>query len=486
MVWILGDLSASYETDRFLNKDLEDWWEENLGRCVVVGPADRKTKLDFTGPPGSTSAIYFSLCFQLRKWEYQVQKADEALEVTPIHAQYYQLTMKQKEELETKIKTGLGNIAEAISGYELLKHDERKYREFLNYFEAKDEHALRAVFIDQVDVHTGDVAMRTIVQRWPTLIADFMRLSDEDTDPDKVKAKLGISKAEAVVLVTKNKLYLEWKKLFLPQVKSRLERIEELIRSREKSISEYREWLKPYIVRHKLLKQAFESPEFRKASSTSFIRAGGHAVSTCSLKLWAWRNWETPELRRPAAELAALKPIDPYDEWTKKELIWHPKHGLVVDYPWITPTWVDEQVKWIKANWLVPWRYYYSFFEINFDRTNARLADGTEIEDGVFEVLNYFFSQNAMLVKCLELRAKQEEIERYVDQLIGIKSKPEEEKKPVIKIRKFPELPIKFFKRGPYESNFEDRITKYHLKPMAELRYAPVVAFLKEKMGIGR
>jgi len=226
------------------------------GHAICATPFEAHTAIDYTGQPGSTTGLYYSLAFQLGKWEYNgVAKADEWIEVSPVHAQYYQLTQQQKTDLEGKIKTGLASTSQAIADMELLMHDLRKYKEFLNYFgyrtkrqidamskkkvfsgdddydelyiddsDAKkraDGHSLRAVFIDQVDAHTGEaMALRSIVQRWPTLISDFMKLKDEDMDVDKVRKTLDVSRAEAVVLVTKNKLFVEWKSLFGPEIVS--------------------------------------------------------------------------------------------------------------------------------------------------------------------------------------------------------------------------------------------------------------------------
>ncbi len=432
MTWLLGDITRTADPweDGFTHTvggtGPGKWGKENLGKCVVLGPFEGHTKLDLTAAPGVTSGVYYSMVFQLGKWEFKVQKVDEAIEVSPVHAQYYQLTLKQKEELEAKIKSGLAQAAQAIGDYELLKHDERKYQEFMDYFNAKDEHSLRAVFIDQVDVHNGDTALRNIVQRWPTIIADFMRCGrelkeSETADVEQVKTRLGVSRAEAVVLVTKNKLYTEWKKLFFGEVESRLKRIKELVNARQKSIDEYREWLKPYVTRFKLLKQAFEIPGVRKTAISNYVMAGGHAISSSSVKIWSWKDVTIPEIRRAAPELVFEKPLEPYDDFIKRELIWNPNYGLVIDYPWITPKWIDKAVQEIKDDrWLLPGKLYYGFLEVIFDRHNARLASGAELEDGIFHVNVLFMSQNGLLAKLLELKCRQQEMENYVDDLLGI------------------------------------------------------------------
>ncbi len=493
-----------------------------LGHALFAGPREAQTSIDYTTPPGVTYNLYYSLCFQLGKWEYVVQRADEWIEVSPSHAQYYQLTHKQKEELEAKIKSGLASAAQAVADLELLKHDERKYREFLNYMGVQykdgkfeqvgktDEHSLKAVFIDQVDVHTGDgISMRSIVSRWPTLITDFLKLKDDDMDPDSIKKKLDVSKAEAVVLVTKNKLYQQWKELFVPEIKARYERIITLVRSREKSVEEYREWLKPVIARHKMIEEALLRPAQRQSLRTSFMTPSGHSVATSNIVLWAWRFSSPLEIQKGGTERQAIewaeKKLDPADEWTMKNLIFHPKHGLVVKYPWITKEWVEKKKKEILAEskgaknpWLIPHKLYYAFHIISFTKSNIKNAAGNELEDGVFDVNLIYMSQNAVFVKILELMAKKEELNRYIDGLIGIgpvvtETKEKEEKEGIRerissnleKITSYFNIPMTFIKRGPYERDWDERITKIMLASASAYRYSPIVEFIKKKMGIG-
>ncbi|MFH0832917.1 MAG: hypothetical protein V1900_04310 [Candidatus Aenigmatarchaeota archaeon] len=527
--YILDD--ANFERDSIWgtvrDPRVEKWqYSDRAGWSLVAFPREMQIMLNPTMPPGGTAALEYALVFQLGKWEWKVAKADEWVQVSPAHKAYYDITLRQKEELEGKVKTGLASAAQAVADLELLKHDQRKYREFLEYFgleydsnkkdfvEAKDkknEHAMRALFIDMVDVHTGEgISMRSIVSRWPTLIVDFQKLGDDDTDVDKIKEKQDVSRAEAVVLVTKNKLYTQWKRMFEPEVRTRYKRIDELVKSREKSLVEYREWLKPYIARHKMLEDALSRSDLRGFFKTFHIAPAGQAMSVARTVLWCWRDMKVVEFKKGGTERLAIqigeKTIDPYDEWTKKNLIFHKGHGLITKYPWITDEWVKTQKKRIidRGGWIVyPERLYYSFIIITITRMNIRLADGGEFEDAIFHVNACLMSENVMLTKLLELKAKQEELNRYVDGLIGIGpgdlsvEQIEGQKKwqKEGKLDKYLEygadffsylsMPLQFMKHGPYERDMRDRITKYWLASMAKYRYGPVVNFIKTKMGVG-
>ena len=188
----------------------------------------------------------------------------------------------------------------------------------------------------------------------------------------------------------------------------------------------------------------------------------------------------------------------------KKNLIFHPKHGLIKKYKWITNEWVDQKLADAKRNdWIRDSVMYYAFIEVNFIKSNLRTAGGEEVEDTIFDINGLFFSKNVLFVKILEMMAKQYELNRYVENLLGIKEtdrdvrsvsgKPMETKEERIgKIRSttgrffdFFSLPFGFFKKGPYERDFDERLTKYWLRDMAQRRYEPVVKFIKDKMGYG-
>src|SRR3989344_3887367 len=102
-------------------------------------------------------------------------------------------------------------------------------------------------------------------------------------------------------------------------------------------------------------------------------------------------------------------------------------------------------------------------------------------------------SQNALFVKLLDLKAKQEEFNNYVDRLLGVHvpekgavpAEWKDWKEPVMEFFKYFSMPLEFMKRGPYERDFDERITKLYLAPLATTRYLAIVNYLKKKIGIG-
>jgi len=537
-----------------------------LGAFLCSGPvkspgeeekANQIADLNFTGKPGTASALYYNLVFQLPKWGWNVEKVDEWIEVSPTHKEYYDRTMTTKQMLESTIKTGLTSAAQAVADFELMNHDLRKYKEILHYFAKKDEHALKAMFIDQVDVHTDmpgqPLSMRSIASRWPTIIADFIRLTDDDKKPDDIAKKLDISKAEAVILTTKNKLYIQWKQMFRKTAEERYEMLKGLTGSRKKSIKEYREWLKPYIARFKMTKLGGERLPVRAGTLKSFSDITGLAVFSNGIRVFAWKPLKTVEFRKPAAELKGKFIVNPYDDFIRENYILNPGKGLASIYPWLRndrkycqkckayyPTTVfvcdkcgstalidkkvaDEIVeKEILPPWedrersLDPFELYYMFLDIDVLRLGSRLPVG-EIEDITFTMKNYTISQNVLLVKLLELKCRDIELERYIDEMIGVRFE-EREVGEIVK-EEFPELfpqkkisglktyvkglrdtykiysgffekiklprfrSLMFIRPGPYETDFKERISKQYLT-IAGTHFNTVVDFIKSKMGV--
>lgn len=548
--FLLGDLSREWFSvadpsigDWFSDGRIKNMLDENRGKFFCIAAGNQYGSLNFTGPPGATTKIYFPFCFWVRRQGFKTEIFDESFEVTPMHSAYYQLTSKQKEDLEAKIKAGIASAAQSVSDFELLSHDERKYREFLRYYgyrtkresikkkpetepddfdelvldpenieekekfekeieKHRDYHALKAFFIDQVDANTGNDALRQIVQRWPTIITDFMKITDDHLDLEKIRKDLKISKAEAVVLLTKNKLFQEWKRMFFPEVKNRYERIKQLLKSRKKSVEEYREWVKPYIAKHRLIKEALSSSGGRMSRVSNFALIAGQAGSSSLTTLFCWKPFQVQEYYVSPGEISTYTPANAYDDWTKENLIWDEDHGLAATYPWITEKWVDSQVDAIFGKteharqgdpWMWEKRNYYTLIIIEFMKNNLRFPDGLEIEDGIFNLNAILMSSNAMLAKLLELKAKQFELEKYVDEMLGIKSdflkgekwKPKKNwldfnlKLPI-------NIPSKFSRFGPYENSLNDRVTKGYLTPMARYVYVPLASKLLDLAGWGK
>ncbi len=309
-----GTWLLSYPPDQNGSQIVSDYDKLN---GVLVNP---------TGPLGTGSLLYFRLMYQLPKWGYGIFKYKDEFQINPTYREYYAATLAQKQELETKIKSGLESAARAVADYELLYHDYRKYYEMIKYFEKLEagkkklaevklpddkkaaekmieeaNTSLKSMFVDQVDVQTGDgVSLRTILSRWPSIIVDFMRIKDEMTTTDMIVDGMSpkVSRAAAVVLATKNKLFMEWKEMFRKAVRERYLNILSLMNSRQKSIEEYKRWLRPYIVQHEMFKESFETPESGGAGSTHRITISAHSTSVHNIGLYAWRPYRPGDMFR--------------------------------------------------------------------------------------------------------------------------------------------------------------------------------------------
>lgn len=372
------------------------------------------------------------------RWQFTVKKVDEWIEVSPSHPMY-QSIVRQKQDIIRQVKEGLAHVDRAISDVELLTHDYRKYKEILSFFETKDEHSLKSMFIDQVDVNLPEgVSLRSIAPRWPTIIADFMELDKEDNTVKKIMEKLKTSKAEAVVLTTKVKLYEKWKEFFVSQVKDRYKHILERLYGRKASIEEYRNWIRPLIRR---ILQIREVDDKTLAMNKNLPVGVGMPVALQYIEYWAWTTMEGLESPEPhkvprerhEASGTSMSPgllklkvregktpkflIEPYDDIVKKLIPEVEKHhGVRITkddvlearirlYEEGSPTW--------------PW-YVLIYFPVGI--MHFKLPSGLDIEDIDFNKLSVvFLTQNILLLKLLELIAEEKKVDVYIDELLGKK-----------------------------------------------------------------
>jgi hypothetical protein len=161
------------------------------------------------------------------------------------------------------------------------------------------------------------------------------------------------------------------------------------------------------------------------------------------------------EFRRKETEKTEDFVIHPYDPWIRENFVLSQKTGLANLYPWLRNeriyctackkyypagtikcdcggrieqrTVADEIVeKEILPPWknkemgLDPNENYYTFFDIDVFRAGSRLPVG-EIEDITFSVYTYTISHNILLVKLLELKCREREFERYIDEILGVR-----------------------------------------------------------------
>jgi hypothetical protein len=494
---------------------------------VVVSPAllDQIVTLNPVTLEGQAEIIYNIFIYRVAKWHYNVEKADEYIRLTPTAPPAFAPLLSQKERLEGYVKSGLASAAQAVADYELLKHDERKYREILDYFKMgkKDEHVLRALYVDRVDAYTGEgYSMVTMAKRWPTIISDFIKMRSEWMDVDDIRKKLKVSKAEAVVLKTKNELFVEWKRLFFPDVRGRYVRIKNLLESRRRSIHEYREWLKPHLNR---LKRIREESEIADAASdlTEITKMMFTPQGEVLAKLWFWKPIRPEEVGKPVI-VSGWGEIPMFDDWVKENIVaLEAKYDVELTKEemgnaikgWKTGGYLYSKRREILAVHPGPYideRFvYYFFIDLDYVCQYKKGSTGPMvIEDQYWHFNPFLVSKNFLLFALLELEFKKKKLRGEIEKLIGVTKEEEKwgeeikkewpgegekEKKErrgerwrnslsrtkaswIRRRRKLKNILnplLKFFVRGgPYEVNIAERVSKtyglYFGGQVAELR----------------
>ncbi len=527
-----------------------------VGNVLFAMPLNQNTRLNLTSNIGGCSGLYWSLIFQLSKWGYVMKKIEESMDVSPVYAEAYNLTVEQKHKLEAQIKQGLASAAQAVADYELLKHDLRKYKEIMDFLkeskakDKSDDHILRSMFIDRVDAFVGDqFAMINMVKRWPTIIADFIRLPKyvaeaDQSDVDKIRDGLKVTIAEANVLKSKNTLFKKWRESFIPEVSNRYVKILTMVKAREKSMYEYKEWLKPYAARYKTMQESLEKKP-KGIFSDAFMAPGlGNAMASSSIRFIAWTPFSSPEMGKPNKLPARFEPErDKFLVKHAKKLIKRYKNNRITygGGKKVVKLEDEESIKdWIKETYteaisgdskridktpnatLSRGTPYYIGFDIECNKSLIKIPKGGEIEDIVIVIREYIMSENLVMLLLLELDILGQQFDSYVNEMIGSKDAedivesnvrrefkdlfPEpgdsEGEKP--KKERFTEVkeateqikgvytrigkllkPYKlyFIRPGPYEPVFRERVPKGFMIPMGGSYFGKLVKFLKWKMG---
>jgi len=478
----LYDKISKKMSELYLGKPVSIWIEgrEIFSEAVVLQNI-QPYSMDFTTFLGKASGTLYSLVFKYGKF-FKVFKIKESLYVSPVYSPYYQLTIKQKEEIENSIKVQLAQIASAISDTELIAHDYRKYKQFFEIIKKieeleeklkkmrnekikdeikKEESLLRSTFIDQVDIHTGDFSIINLARtRWPTLISDFMQLENEETAEEILRKIKNITTAEAILLAKKNKLYLEWKKMFFEAVKERFERIKNLLEMRKFSIESYKEMVRPLIKKWLTYQESLPSktaPWSKPASMAQVVESTTfwmikpipfsqyEAEETYESKLRNLRELgikdenilENLGVKKEEVEkiLSRRLPVEPsidrisligllvlnehFDlNFDLKDLI-EIRNFLISK----TSAQVGEEI----------WKLspYYAFFEISLDRTIFKMPDGTELEDVTLTISPYLISQNIAMLIFLQEKMLDKHIDNIANKFLGEKEisiKTEEKK----------------------------------------------------------
>ncbi|MEM5821326.1 MAG: hypothetical protein QXP34_03330 [Candidatus Aenigmatarchaeota archaeon] len=430
--------------------------------------------LDFTNFAGKNTEIIYSIVFGYSKKSFDVFKVGESLYVSTNYQPHYSNIRRQKEEIENNIKAQLAQIATAITDTQLISHDYRKYKHFVDIFreldeinkklsEEKDENkkkelqkrkreleiTLRNIYIDQVDVYTGDFSIANMARtRWTTFIADFLSLEDEKTPEDVLKKLPNITMAEAIQLAKKNSLFLYWLDEFRKVVFEREAELRKLLIMRKNSIENYKNMLRPLIARYLAIK---EEPVFFTSSSLAFVKSATYPLLVDSTKFWM---------------IKAIPPFMKEEERVIPQKINPEKAGIIIDElknlvknnlssietnvmpqePSIDRVVVagievinenfgtnfdlndileirESLVKKATSPSLTKERWklspYYVFVEISLDRALLRTYTGIEIEDFYFEIRPYLISQNIAMLMYLQTKALDKYLESQINSFFG-------------------------------------------------------------------
>ena len=433
------------------------------GYAWVSQPLEGYSNIVYISSPGKTRTVFNGLMdwMDQNKWKNIV--FDKSIEVTPTHTKLYQSVIGQKYELQARIKQALVSISQSVADLELLEHDIRKYEEFDEYLKGMDtdvnhvrdkkekkelerkkkfsEMAIKTVFVDQVDYHSGgtgqgpgrlSMAFMRNNNIMPTIVDDFMIMGGPD-DLDNGPLK-NLSTVEKNMLRIKWKAYQAWLSSFRNEVESRLGRLTQLRMSREKTLDEFREWVKPIISRELAIKEGFSEEgnrTFENIIGTEYSSLGEATAQTYN-NILSFHRLSIEEVQKTPSEMyeMASEKISELDlkniyDSMSEILVLDENVGLRVKYPWITKAWVDsvkgDCISRVKSLMLKGFSRYLIMSNIRYMTRNTIYRGEFEVEIGVYLIDTFMITPNIAVVKMIEQKAKDEEIKRYINQMLGLK-----------------------------------------------------------------
>lgn len=413
-------------------------WKEIQGRVLFSCDPNTEREYNFTGPLGSMEALWLDLILDLDDKAYEVLRVDRMVNVVP-HPQnpYYKATIEERENLERKIKEGLVGIEQSSSDFELAKHDMRKIEEIETWLKSADDSNLKAMFVDQVDYHAGSTGQGAgrlsllFMQQnniMPTIVDDFKAMTSiKDLDANERFKPLPT--VEKNFLRSKWNAYTLWKEQFAKTIEGRKKSLEILFKSRETTLNERRKWLKPAIARHKLLKDAMLGPEGRGWAIGHPVYSEQLVGSMERVVFWAWFRIHAEELQRIPEESLAMAEITTDDKWTRENLIYHEKEGLI-SHPefkkWISTKWIEASIDKVRDGLKPKTNFrehtYWTVYPIIYERKNINYQ-GQPLEAGKFICKGFLVTKNMLMVKILEYLAVQQNLEHYIDEILGLDTK---------------------------------------------------------------
>lgn len=280
--------SAEFDTGQKIIDALQDnmSYKYGLGEPYVGPNVDPRTLISITGSAGDPMSGYRFMVDMLDfRYDYDMRKVQEWLNITP-QSQYYQDATQKRQQAEQQVNRVLSNLSDLYSDKHMLEHDLRKVKERVKSFDEAEkgkEEALKADFVDLVDSNTGrrSIEQMQVNNVFPTIMADFYRMTGREDLKDGGRLE-NLSESEKAILRKKWKLYQRWKDEFEGAVRQKQKDLQRRLNSVKTSIEQTEEWLKPYV---RTIKQINETDKEVLDNLTDPLLTEGYSTSWRKIKL---------------------------------------------------------------------------------------------------------------------------------------------------------------------------------------------------------
>ncbi|MBI4017874.1 MAG: hypothetical protein HY366_02935 [Candidatus Aenigmarchaeota archaeon] len=325
-------------------------------------------KFEITSELGFPTNVYFDMLGWLDKNKYDFKKTNDWLYINPKTAQHAEVAQR-RQAIEQRLAQVMINIGDLRRDVELLKHDLRKFESALEHHKKNDLDVLKSDYIDFIDQQTPN-SMLKLAQagRFPSIVVDFFRIKSERDIED-----LKISKSEKSLLKIKWKLFQQWRSTFAQGVEDRVRVLREEINSRQASLDNYKDSIRPYLEAIHKIRTSEEHPT-DVFSDPTLIE--GFLTSVAGVDLAAWRGAKLPgkQMYPDRREYHEGREVEKFD--------------------------------------------YYVYFDIKIKRRQV-IIKGKEIEDMLVTIEGHLKSWQEIEAKKKEIKAMEDAILRSLEEFRG-------------------------------------------------------------------
>ncbi len=309
--WLKEKISEGEESKKKQEKGIKERREKTQKKKAsvrkVVEAEDKENTKSITVQVPRPEPVYYWIVdywkqAQVNNTVDDVIKVQDWVSASDISQMYFNLRQRQMAE-QREARDLLSKSYEVSRAVTSLRNEKRRLKETLDLVKEGKEESLKGIFVDFADREAPGASLAQLETAGKEL--EFMGIRDLFFAVNKKEEIDKLPTTERVKRIIRRKwdAYKNWQKNAIPELKGRLDTVEDNLRKTKAQAKMYEEWAKPYLTKQKILKMREEmsNPDLAK----SFERMVAKTV------LMIYRKEYRIGTRVPTSEesLAAYHPV---------------------------------------------------------------------------------------------------------------------------------------------------------------------------------